>query len=270
MSDVQTGALGVADKDFRAYIEESLDDPLARYIGVGDYTDSLSPSNRAHLEAAFIKGDLYDTARDMLDGAAQNHVQEFLRLVEGTEGKWDFLTKGHHLWTYKERQDDGTYKIRTTDHDIADALAAPYLGSPGKEIPMVLVSYVFPATKPGGKKSILRMFVWHGQGGGQSFASPLNQLEKMARAYQAHIYLIAHHHKLVAGRYVKLYDEADTSLKLRATDSAVVAAGSWLRGHMPDEITYAEDAGYVPLAIGAPVISARNKGNSKFRVRVTL
>jgi hypothetical protein len=261
------GGIGVADKEFRAHIEEALEDPLARFIGLGDYTDSVSPSNQATLDAAFARGELYDTVGRMLESAAGAHKDEFLRLVAGTEGRWDALLRGHHTYKYGVKQENGGTLLRNTDMDIAEAVGAPYLGGTSKDLGMAMLSYVFPGKKKG---NVLRVFVWHGQGGGQSFASPLNQLERMARQHPAHIYIVAHHHKLVAGRYVRLNQDINATTKLRATDSAIVAAGSWLRGFMPDDVTYAEDAGYAPLAIGAPSISARTRGDGTFRVRVTI
>ena len=267
INDVQVGATGVADKAFREHVNEGIADPLARFIGVGDYVDSVSPSNQATLDVAFARGDLYDTPARMLRTAADAYRDEFLKLVEGTEGRWDALLRGHHTYKYSVKRDDGSTLLRNTDLDIAEALGAPYLGGIGREKDMAMLSYVFPGR---GKKNVLRVFVWHGEGGGQSFASPLNQLERMARQHPAHVYIIAHHHKLVAGRYVRLNQEIDATTKLRATDAAIVAAGSWLRGFMPEDVTYAEDAGYAPLAIGAPLITAKSRGDGTFKVRVTI
>lgn len=267
VSDVQVGAPGVADRQFRAHIEEAIADPQARLFGGGDYTDSLSPSNRKHLKAAFIKGELYDTPEEMLSSEGKRHAKEFLRLVAGTEGRWDFLLKGHHLNEYRIRNADGTHTIRTTDHDIADALGAPYLGEAGEKIGQALVSYRFPPRSKGRRRPVFRVFAVHGQNGGGGWSSPLNQLEKMSKGFNAHLYYVAHHHKLLAGAAVKLHEGPEADTRLKATDSRVVAGGSWLRGYMPDEITYAEDGLMPPLALGAPIVYVTSIGDGTFRVR---
>lgn len=229
-------------------------DPLARFVGVGDYTDSLSPSNRKRLRAAFVKGELYDTAQEMLDAAAKAHMQTFLDIVAPTKGKWDFLLEGHHFWEYTVDR-----ALRTTDQDIADFLGCPNLG-PGTG----LVSYQFKSGGP------LRMYVRHGEGSGSSFAAPLNQLERQMRAFNVHIYLTGHHHKLVAGAAVKLDEAPEAETQLAATDARLVGAGSWLRGFLPDEVTYAEAGMMVPLATGAPIIKATKRKDGTFKVRVVV
>lgn len=268
VSDVQIGAVGVAKEFFREYIEEGIADPLGRFIGVGDYTDSISPSNRRLLNVAYEAGGLYDTPRAMLDAAAQEHVKEFLHLVRGTEGRWDFLLKGHHLHEYIRKNDDGTKTIRTTDHDIAEALGAPYLGEPGQTIGSAMVSYVFPPVKRGGTKPVLRVYAVHGQGGGGTFSGPLNQLEKMMRAFNVHIYMTAHHHKAVAAAATQLNSDPNAETSLRATDARILGTGSWLRGYMPNEVTYAEDGLMVPLAVGGVIVTAKVLPKREFRIRV--
>lgn len=218
---------------------------------MGDYTDGVSPSNRKFLRAAFVRGDLYDTASEMFDEAAKKQAQRFLHLVRGTEGRWDFLLGGHHYHEYvKDRM------VRTTDLDIADALRTPHLG-----LGMAAVSYQYPDG---------RMFVlWarHGEGSGDSFAAPLNSVEKQMRGFDADVYVIAHHHKLVAGASARLDEDYDSRTGLRAKTSRLVGAGSWMRGFAKDRVSYAEEGMMVPLAIGAPVIRIQKQAND-FRVRV--
>jgi hypothetical protein len=268
ISDVQVGAAGCDTAAFREHIEEALTDPLARFFGGGDYTDSLSPSNRKYVTMGFVKGDLYDTPKKMLEQMGKQHAQDFIRLIKGTEMKWDFLLKGHHLNEYTIPYPDGTHLIRTTDHDIADYVGAPYLGEPGASIGQALISYRFPAPSKGRKRPVLRLFAVHGQGGGGSLAAPFTQLERMARGFNAHIYYVAHHHKVGAMGIVKLHEEPEAATRLLATDSRLVVGGSFLKGYMPDEVGYAEDGMMVPLSIGAPVIYASARPNGTFKVRV--
>ena len=214
-------------------------------------TDGVSPSNRRLLRGAFVKGELYDTADKMMEGAAERDVMTFLDIVKPTRGKWDFLLEGHHFW---ERPD-----LRTSDQGIADYLGCPNLGR-GE----ALITYQFRAGPP------LVMFALHGGGGGDSFAAPLNRLEKQMRAWTAHIYLTGHHHKVTAARAVKLDRAPESTTQLSATDSVLVAAGSWMHGFVEGTVSYAEAGQMVPLAVGAPVIQATRRKNGTFKVRVTL
>ena len=60
---------------------------------------------------------------------------------------------------------------------------------------------------------------------------------EMSKGFNAHIYYVAHHHKMLSGATVKLHEGPEATTRLKATDSRVVAGGSWLRGYIPDEIT---------------------------------
>lgn len=253
--DVQMGGKGVDLKGFQEHIDEAMADPVARFVGVGDYTDGVSPSNRKLLLSAFKRGDLYDTAKEMLTDAAYQQVANFLDIVKPTKGKWDFILTGHHYW---EHEQDG--RIRTTDAAIADFLGCVNLGDES-----AVVSYQWKGTgRP------LRMWVRHGEGSGQSFAAPLNQLERQMRGFNADIYLIGHHHKLVAAAAVKLDEAPESETHLAATDSRLVAAGSWMHGFMPNESTYAEKGMMVPLATGAPIIFVTKRGDGTFKVRTLI
>lgn len=255
MSDVQVGAKGVDLAGFIEYIKEATADPIGRLLGLGDYTDGVSPSNRKLLRSAFVKGELYDTVQDMLDESAGDQVGEFLAAIIGTVNRWDVVTSGHHFHHFERDNQNG-------DSAIAKMVNAPYV----EDGQAVVIRYVFPATK---KWPEANLDVWlrHGEGSGESFAAPLNQLEKQMRAFTAHIYLLAHHHKLVAARAVKLQESPSAETSLVATDSLLVCTGSWLRGYMPNESTYAERDMLVPLATGAPIVKINRREDGRLRIR---
>lgn len=207
---------------------------------------------------------------DMLKHGADEQTRLICSLLMPLVGKLDFSLMGHHNFDYVVRRPDGTHSIRTTDHDIADFLGCRYYGEPGEDMPMLLASYYFPRTKVDGPRPEFRMFAMHGSSGGATLAGPLNSLEKQMRAHNAHVYITAHHHKLVAAAAVKLEGDPSHETKLRATDSRLVGAGSWLKGFLADETTYAEAAGYSPLALGAPIIDVTRRDDGTFRTRVTI
>lgn len=261
--DVQIGAPGVDTKGFAEYIQEAADDPVGRLVGVGDYTDGCSPSNRKEFDAAYVKGLMYDTQRDMLDAGSEAQVNAFNNLVAPTVGRWDVLLGGHH-WLYKCKTDNGTVVWRPSDADIADYVNAPYVEA-GSD---VVITYSFPPLKKKGKRPYMRVWLRHLEGSGQTFAAPLNQLEKQMRAFNADIYLGGHHHKLVAAGAVKLSEDFKHPTQLKATEARLISAGSWMRSYMPDEVTYAEKAMLVPLATGAPIVTVRRRDDGSFKIRV--
>lgn len=265
--DVQVGAHGFAEKDYSEYVREAAEDPIGLAFGGGDYLDGVSPSNRRLLMSSFVRGDLYDTVKDMLKAGSDEQKDLFLHLTSPLKKKMKFMLKGHHLHEYVRVAADGTHQLRTTDHDIAEELGAKYLGEPGNEIGSAMITFRFPAVN--GERPQLRMYARHGQGASSTFSSPLTALEKQMRAHTADIYFVAHHHKLAAARAVKL-SEDNSEDKLKATDGLLVSGGSWLKGYLINEVTYAEDGQMVPLAVGAPIIRIKRRDDGTFKIRTEI
>src|SRR3990167_72146 len=81
----------------------------AYFIGMGDYIDFLSPSNRQRLRSAA----LYDTAEDVIDEKSMELTQEIFDLaLRPTVGRWLGLVEGHHFSQLKTGD--------TTDMRLAD------------------------------------------------------------------------------------------------------------------------------------------------------
>src|SRR5882672_622847 len=71
------------------------------FLGMGDYIDAFSPSNRQRLRAAA----LYDTAEDVIDDKVMELVDElFDKYLKPTKGRWLGLLHGHHFATLKTGQ----------------------------------------------------------------------------------------------------------------------------------------------------------------------
>lgn len=270
INDVQIGAQGCDEDAFARYIEEAAKDKQGRFFGAGDYTDSISPSNRRNLAIAYENGAVYDTLQEMIDSSGRQMARNFVEITRPAQNRVDFWLKGHHLMRYKDQLNDGRYIVRTTDHDIADSLGGVYLGDADEKMSQVLVSYIFPKIKRNKPNPVLTMYALHGSsksGGGHTYTSPLSMLQRMTATFNADIYFTAHYHKVVAARHVKLTQDPNSKTKLDATDSLLVAGGSWMKSYMPDAVTYAEDGVMSPLAIGTVVMDVKLLENGTFRLR---
>lgn len=241
INDVQIGGMGVDEVRFKNYIKRLAEDPIGRGLGLGDYTDGLSPSNRAAIKFATVAGNWYDVGEDMLYDAAQAQVKKFLKLAAPAKDKVDAVLKGHHFYQYQVPNDNGSTTIRTTDLDIADYFNAPFLDDPSDKKQVAMITYHMP------KGKLLRVLCMHGEGSGATLASPLGKLAKLTTEYPADIYMTAHHHKIFA-----------TKVPINGKDALMVACGSWMRGYVEDEATYAEAGLMGPLSIGAPVIHVKS------------
>ena len=212
----------------------------AWYIGMGDFIDMESPSNRKKLrESGF-----YDSVVDAIDAKAEELEEELQKILKPTVGRWLGLLEGHHYHVHQ----DGT----TTDQRMANFLKAPFLGT------CAYINLTFkPNNKSHGRPKVL-IWAHHGRSGGKLLSSPLNQLEHVVRGFDADIYLLGHHHKAVAGKLARMYAQFNTTVGyLKNKEMIIACTGSFLKGFVegvkrdgrPGGL-YPEAAMMNPLALG--------------------
>ena len=61
----------------------------AMFLGMGDYVDVASPSNRKLLSA--VRGSIYDSVRKMMDEKVGQQIDELCDILQDTRGKWNGL-----------------------------------------------------------------------------------------------------------------------------------------------------------------------------------
>jgi hypothetical protein len=151
----------------------------ALFLGMGDYIDFMSPSNRERLKGA----GLYDTAMKVVDTMAADLVEEcFDKALKPSKGRWLGLLEGHHFTDYR----DGT----TSDQHLARLLDTVHLGT------SAYVRLLFMrGTSVGG----VNIWCHHGTGGGKLLGSSLNRIESLIKGFEADVYLVGHDTKKVSG-----------------------------------------------------------------------
>lgn len=146
----------------------------AYFLGMGDYVDAFSPSNRQRLRSAA----LYDTAHSVIDQKAEALVKELYEVaLKPSRGRWLGLLEGHHYHQF------GTGI--TTDMMLADMLKTRHLGT---------AAYVRLRFLRGGTAGGQDVLIWchHGSGAGQTPAAVLNKLHKTAAQWKGDIFLMGH------------------------------------------------------------------------------
>ena len=150
----------------------------AWFIGMGDYIDFTSPSNRRKIVAA----GLHDTAMDSIGMKGLDLTQELYEIaLKPTRGRWLGLLAGHHFTRLEEGD--------TTDMRLCQMLKAPFLGD------SAFVRLLFlhgPSRYP--------IVIWchHGHGGGQKTYAPVMKLENSVLPYWegVDIFLVGHMSKM--------------------------------------------------------------------------
>jgi len=210
----------------------------AHFIGMGDYIDLASPSNRQRLRAAGV----YDNVEQELDRLSVELVERLYSMVlESTAGRWLALLEGHHFWPLLSGQ--------TTDQLLAHMLGTMHGGTSC----MAQLHFSGPAGQHGSVR------VWAHHGANRAAANPLSQLErKVFPHWQADVFLHGHTPCLsgmVKQGIAKVRDELDHQ------EARLVSTGGWAKAYVEGSRhgsvprgDYAEQGLLPPAVIGAPLV----------------
>lgn len=246
LGDIQYGADGAHVDLLRRTIQRG-EKAGAWYIGMGDYVDVMSPSNRRRL----VEADFYDSSLNALEEVAEIHRQQVLRILEPTKGRWLGMLEGHHFYKFM----DGS----TSDTRLARDLGCPFLGTCAM-LRIVMKDKKYP------EKKRLSYTIWahHGRGGGMKAAAPLNKLENLAYAFDADMFLLGHYTKKGVVPLQRISMTRVKPYQLEHKDIHLVATGGYLKGYMAGsqmegrpQGSYVEQGMMAPVALGSPVVRLR-------------
>lgn len=243
LADIQYGAQGCDVERLKRHVSWAMNHGCY-FVGVGDYCDVMSPSNRAAWLRA--NADFYDSFKEAVDDKMEQQRKEIQRILEPTQGRWLGLVRGHHWHKFE----DGT----ETDTRLANYLGCQFLGDAG-----VIFIGMGPVEA--------RIMLWHGSGSGQTAGAMLNKIENGAKRWNVHVALMAHQHQKPAKADVMMDFGVDAKGNkiLTHQNRYYVGAGSFLRGYLVGNKnalgiptgSYVEKAMMPPVALGAPIIYLR-------------
>lgn len=247
VGDIQwTGTKGsTATEMLKRHIEWGVDQG-AWFLGLGDYLDFASPSNRQRLRSAA----LYDAAEDVISDKALELVFDlFETVLKPSVGRWLGLLEGHHFHQLK----DGT----TTDMRLCEMLKAPFLGTS--------VSGLLEFPNPRANKGPGELWIWahHGAGSGETLAAPLTKLDNLSKRWEGYdIFLMGHQSKKIGGSVDHVLPlRTRGRLHLIHRTRILACTGSFMRGYQEGRKdglvprgNYVEQKMLPPTQLGAPII----------------
>lgn len=217
----------------------------ALWLGMGDFVDNESPSNRQALKTAGI----YDSVVDALDYRSEELEDDIKKLLAPTVGRWVGTLGGHHYHVYQ----DGT----TTDTRMAQYLKCPYLGD------SAYVNLAFDMPKNQKQAPItFNILARHGSGSGRTAGAPVNNIERQITGFDADLYVQGHTHQAGAVPRDRIYPYFGPKIgSLVHKTMYLVSTGSFLKsyidGHKRDgraQGMYPEKAGMNPAHLGVAKI----------------
>lgn len=226
-------------QDFLAYAKAQKN---AYFLGMGDYTDGVSTSERAILNAANLHSTTKISMGDMYKGVVRTLANELGFMRNRCIG----LLGGNHYFDYNDGQN--------TDHLLAAALGARHLGVHSFILVRLLVD-----GKTNGSRKTAHIPLWiqahHGLGGGSLAGSQYNPIQKMGHMFpRAHINLMGHSHgKGCNGGNVVLVPREIKEFPFFTIDeqpSWQGRTGSFLKVYEDGKSSYNVDACRSPNALG--------------------
>ena len=231
----------------------------ALFLGLGDYTDFLSTSERQCVG----RGELHDSTKTSLDNLAKSRIKEMAKELSFMRGKLVGLVNGNHYYQFE----NGT----TGDHMLADALGCKFLG---------VATFVRLVFRWPGKNQLrtcsIDVFAHHGAGTGQKPHTSLGAVARMAEWAEADIVLQGHDHKrgaLPLNPILTLSRNNYGELHVKERQRWIGRTGSYLKAYVDGERGYNVDAGRGPCSLGHIQFQLtpcrdRSEGGEKLSVKI--
>jgi hypothetical protein len=225
-----------ADAHWNQFLTYAKKQNNALFLGMGDYTDGVSTSERIVLSDHNLHDTTKTKLKDVYKGVAKTLVNElsFMR------GRLIGMLGGNHYFDFG----DGD----TTDHVLAAALGTKFLG---------VCSFIRLSLKFKGRtrqRQCLDIFAHHGKGVGGLPGSTFNTLEKMSTTAIADFYLMGHDHKKgcipSTPRLILTTSGNNPELNVREKTPWLGRTGSFLKAYENGRISYNVDAGRSPATLG--------------------
>ena len=214
-------------------------------IGMGDYTDPMSPSNRNALKVA-AQG-LYESTLDLIDDAVEGMVSNLATLLKPIPKKnWLGLLGFDHGWEFQDGQ--------PSDALLARKLGSEYLGH------STIVSI-----HQGDHIRPLKVFATHGKGGSVSSTGKTLHLERLLSAFDVDIVIMGHSHLKygVPVQRISTRIRKNGEPRLYAEQKIVGITGSYLKGYEANTNrggwpagSYVEKSAMRPVPLGGIQIHA--------------
>lgn len=224
-----------ADEHWREFLAYAKRQKNALFLGMGDYTDGVSTSERIVLGDSGLHDTTRNTMKDVYRGVAKTLINElgFMR------GRLIGMLGGNHYFDFGNGD--------TTDHVLAAALGTKFLG---------VCSFIRLSLRFGARntRTSYDIFAHHGKGGGTLPGSTFNTLEKMTTTAEADLFLMGHDHKkgcIPSTPRLRLSSAGERAeLCVRERVPWLGRTGSFLKAYEPGRVSYNVDAGRSPSTLG--------------------
>jgi hypothetical protein len=227
--DVHIGAMACDEKLLERRVQEILDNPLAFWIGGGDYCDFIPRHDRRYRASGVAKW-----ARGH-DDIVRAQLRQFVEIVKPIRHKCLLLIKGNHEDSIAAHYERDIY-AEIVENVATEVPQEQYSGNIAPGVTGYMVINFKP--REGGKAWRFTAWCHHGYGGGRYAGAKVLNLERELALRDANVVLVGHTHARA------VWSGATTSAKGYSQPKGAVC-GSFFRSYGSFE-TYASRKGYPP------------------------
>lgn len=219
-----------------------------RYIGIGDYTDVLSTSERNALN----RSEFHDQTLDMIEGKIHSITDDFSEEIEFMRDLILFIVEGNHYARIKAMLANGGMSIMESGRYLADKLGAAYAGC--ETLRRLHID-------AGGCRTQLDVACFHGKAGGTTPGGSINPVKRMRETFRADVFIQGHDHSkgVWTGETTKL----NAAGKLIHDTELYIRSGSFLKSRENGVSHYTVDAGLPPTSLGWVSVKCTAKRDSR-------
>ena len=216
---------------WRKFLTYAKSQKNAIFLGMGDYLDGCSTSERA----AIARAEFHDSTQANLEKTYKGFTAMLAKELDFMRGRIIGLIGGNHYYQYN----DGT----TSDHRLCDALGCRFLG---------VQSLIRVQVSDGHDMMAFDIMAHHGKGGGKLPGSTFNSINDMHMGAEVDICLMGHDHKrgVIPGTSRIRLTDSKGQLKVKQRVPWLGRTGSFLKGFEDGEVSYNVDACRAPNALG--------------------
>ena len=227
------------EEKWKEYLDWARGKQRSYFVGMGDYDDLLSASERRILE----NSDLHESTQETLENFYRSKTELLAKELGFMRGRLIGMLEGNHF----VRFEDGT----TSTQYLCQLLRCKYLGV------SAFVRLEFRQKTKHALRLSLDLWLHHGMGAARLIGGSLNRVEQMAEQAEADIYLMGHDHKKSVGTLNRLVlNGGNGSLRLTHRKCIIGRTGSFLRGYVPGTRSYVATRNLRPTDLGVIKIEA--------------
>ena len=221
-------------KEFLAYAKGLKN---AWFVGMGDYLDSTSSSERSAWALACMQ--LHETKKEDVEKHEVAKCGLFAKEIAFMKGRLVGLIGGNHYFNFQ----NGT----NSDQKICEKLECKFLG---------VSSFVRLTLESCGRHHTLDLWLHHGAGGARLVGGSINKVDQMREHAEADIYAMGHDHgRMVvpAKPRMRLSHSSGgngSCLKVKERQQWLLRTGSFLSSYVDGTASYNVDAARGPSSLG--------------------